>query len=1359
MRVVVWFLAFVATCAVAQDDSNVSVLYISPNNTVGTENPLHPTHLVSEDALKDMLEFYSDEGLLPKPDSLLRAALSMEALVGLDSQLSPAVGNVYESSWMLMSKYYDIELEPISTTYVPRASYILLQPGTYNGFPYTNIFCNQPPAVEEYDRCHTPRGCLFQNLYYIRGRFIILADGDNLKWDAGSHAWVARDPRGGYSLFPVPLVQLQTAGSNALWTPEIRLGHELQTTSAFFRTISRPHMLLSRPTDMPHQFEESKHSTGIETITAAHWLARDLRLQSKQTQMVLLDPPGEAPSDVWLENSSELPLRFAGDLCGTETHPSHMPSTYGKEQSCVFSNVMAGFGCRGVGGPTPSEALPVDHSPRVAVFNDVRDKALTTFELNRGSSWCKLNITVVGPDEGELVSYLRQTYHVTVVHLSPAALADMPPRDVLLRTHSSAVLISMNGFGLHLLPFMKPNTGVLFVCAGVAGRDTFDRILSVANALAGARNVFFIGQSVPEQAGTCTVDNPSIGHVAKYAGELALNSLTPSDIHGCKNRVNHLTLLQYLKNRFNYQSYLEIGCGSDATFLAMNMDKVGVDPLKGGTHRMTSDEFFETNTRTFDLIYVDGLHWSVQVVRDVMNAINCLNPNGTIVIHDSSPDLEEEAVYPYPYAHVTRDTDAYVPWNGDVWRAVVFLRTLPDIDVIVGDFDYGLAVLRVRTNTAPLQSLPTHSPPINVEWADFDRNRREWLRLSTFDEIIVWLDQELEEPSTKQFIYAALAQVTEDLLDLSLPNDAASASEQALALLKNTQEESSWSLYNNWGIAQYRSSFGSKEHALVTMRKAATLNPDHSTIAFNLANMLYATGDVDGAADVMRETARRDPDNLLLGLKAAMILPSIYSGPEEISFYRTRLQEAIDAILRHPSPRTYPPMDCQRSLGLPAYGLIFHNVQNRAILEGMTKAILRICPGLGVGSSGVRPEMVADRSWRYELAGEDRIQYGLADRVLPDRKIRVGFHSAFFHAHSSGLILAGIMTGLPKNIFTVVALFMRHTMEDELTTYIQANVDEVYYVPQDMAEAQQLIALTQLDILVYSDIWLYSFTSLLAMGRFAPIQMTTVGVGMTSGIDTIDFYVSSRWFNTPEDQQHFSEALVLLNSTAAHFTPFEPLQPSTENTRSRYGIPPGTTVYNCFQTANKIHPDFDFVIRDVLARDPDGVVVLQDAMSTSLREKMHRRLERNLGSYFSRVIFVERMSHGDYLDLLRLSDVALDPFPFGGFLTTASLFSVGLPTVTLPGNMTQGRFTYALYAQVGVFDCVARDQADYVEKAYAIAHNRQLRDEIGQKLKERAPGLVYSNPVTVKEWGDMLLQTYLTFQKSYRARIGAGTIG
>jgi hypothetical protein len=195
-----------------------------------------------------------------------------------------------------------------------------------------------------------------------------------------------------------------------------------------------------------------------------------------------------------------------------------------------------------------------------------------------------------------------------------------------------------------------------------------------------------------------------------------------------------MDLLNYLISRYNFTSYLEIGCSANECFNSIKCSqKVGVDPAAGGTHRMTSDEFFAMNQASYDLIFIDGLHWSEQVLKDVLNSLQVLTPKGLIVLHDCNPPTELAATWPNPHPH---PYPFHPSWNGDVWKAVLNLRGSPTIDVAVGDFDSGCGVIQQRPNTDPLKLTKSS---MALTYQQFDPNRQKWLRLMSFDNLKKWL--------------------------------------------------------------------------------------------------------------------------------------------------------------------------------------------------------------------------------------------------------------------------------------------------------------------------------------------------------------------------------------------------------------------------------------------------------------------------------------------------------------------------------------------------------------------------------------------------------------------------------------------
>lgn len=139
----------------------------------------------------------------------------------------------------------------------------------------------------------------------------------------------------------------------------------------------------------------------------------------------------------------------------------------------------------------------------------------------------------------------------------------------------------------------------------------------------------------------------------------------------------------------NYNNYLEIGCFQDENFNKIKItNKVGVDPVSGGTIRDTSDNFFLNNKNFFDIIFIDGLHVYEQVRKDIQNSLKFINSNGVILLHDCVPLRIRDQMIPRSHEH----------WNGDVWKAITEVRTFKNLDTYTILADQGLGIIFKRKN-------------------------------------------------------------------------------------------------------------------------------------------------------------------------------------------------------------------------------------------------------------------------------------------------------------------------------------------------------------------------------------------------------------------------------------------------------------------------------------------------------------------------------------------------------------------------------------------------------------------------------------------------------------------------------------
>lgn len=184
-------------------------------------------------------------------------------------------------------------------------------------------------------------------------------------------------------------------------------------------------------------------------------------------------------------------------------------------------------------------------------------------------------------------------------------------------------------------------------------------------------------------------------------------------------------IINKLIKKNNYKTYLEIGVNtpSQPGYNWINVDiqlKHGVDPNVDTTYKVTSDVFFEKHIpHKYDLIFVDGLHTFDQSYRDIINSLNFLNENGTIVVHDCNP-INEISQRP------VRESNE---WNGDVWKSILKLRLEnKDLEIYTVDTDYGCSVIKKGT-----QELL--KPENNMyDYFYFEKNKSKILNLISVNE-------------------------------------------------------------------------------------------------------------------------------------------------------------------------------------------------------------------------------------------------------------------------------------------------------------------------------------------------------------------------------------------------------------------------------------------------------------------------------------------------------------------------------------------------------------------------------------------------------------------------------------------------
>jgi len=474
------------------------------------------------------------------------------------------------------------------------------------------------------------------------------------------------------------------------------------------------------------------------------------------------------------------------------------------------------------------------------------------------------------------------------------------------------------------------------------------------------------------------------------------------------------------------------------------------------------------------------------------------------------------------------------------------------------------------------------------------------------------------------------------------------------------------------------SSLCHSEPAAVEFRTVLEQRPQSVEAHTGLGYALSELGDAEGAKQEYHIAARLQPSPAFRVL-AATQLPPVYQSVDELQAWRARIETEVDQLIAEQVA-----IDLATDMAMPVFSLAHQGCNDVGLMRKLSR--LARAPKINVVSQ--RPPGA-------------------------EGKIHIGFISAHFREHTIGKLMRGFIAHLDRREFFVTVFSVGHH-SDAIAKFIQDAADQYVPLTTDVNLSRQAIAPAGLDVLFYTDIGMDQTTYSLAFSRLAPVQCVSWGHPDTTGLDTIDYFVSSELFESPAADEHYHERLVRLPSLPLYYYP--PLVPESLSSRAALGLDESAHIYCCPQSIYKFHPDFDPILADILRRDPLGQVVLIRWMYPAPDEALRARWRQTMPDVVDRVRYVRRMSQPDFMSLLAASDVLLDPVRFGGGNTTAEAIAVGTPIVTLPYEFMRSRITAAFYRKMGLDELIASSPEQYVEQTVRLGTEAEYRQEWRERI-------------------------------------------
>jgi len=534
-------------------------------------------------------------------------------------------------------------------------------------------------------------------------------------------------------------------------------------------------------------------------------------------------------------------------------------------------------------------------------------------------------------------------------------------------------------------------------------------------------------------------------------------------------------------------------------------------------------------------------------------------------------------------------------------------------------------------------------------------------------------------------------------------DEAAASYASALALNPNFAEA-----HNNLGVTLKER--GKLNEAIASFRRALAIKPDYFEAHNNLGNACRDDAKLDEAVASYRHALAIKPDYFEAHNNLGTALAD-----------QTRFDDAIASY--------------ERALALkPDFAEAHNNLANVLKHQGRLdealasfERVLALKPDFsGAHSNMLLTQHYSDRISIAELHAAAR-RFGdvfdakSADLIFPNdrsprRRLRIGYVSGDFQQHPVGFLLARVLETHDRAAFEIFCYSNSATVDDVTSRLKRAADHWRDIVGISDADAATTIRCDSIDILIDLSGHTAKNRMMLFAMRAAPVQASWLGYFGTTGLRAMDYVLMDSAAARPGEERWFTEAIVRLPHGRFCYAPPDyapdPVDPPS--------LKRGYVTFGSFNNVAKIGSRVVRLWADVLQAAPESRLLLK---WKSLDDEPAR--DKLSAAFYAAGVARERLElrgfspHREMLAQYGDVDIALDPFPFGGGLTSSEALWMGTPVTTMPGDRPASRQTVGFLDLLGLSDCAARSPAEYISCATKLAADPHRLAALRHSLRSR----------------------------------------
>lgn len=358
-----------------------------------------------------------------------------------------------------------------------------------------------------------------------------------------------------------------------------------------------------------------------------------------------------------------------------------------------------------------------------------------------------------------------------------------------------------------------------------------------------------------------------------------------------------------------------------------------------------------------------------------------------------------------------------------------------------------------------------------------------------------------------------------------------------------------------------------------------------------------------------------------------------------------------------------------------------------------------------------------------------RIDYTFPPRPADREKIRVGILSSHFSPQTETYAAIPVFDHPDRSQFEIILYTIRVT-EHPLEQYCRSRADRMVKLPDELQNQVQTIREDDLDILLIGTnvTAVTHVITILALHRLARIQLTSVNSPSSTGMQNMDCYIGGTLTAPVRNMQdQYREKLVNIDGSALCFRfPYPNPAPVVNPSRAEWGATEQTTVFVSGANFFKIIPELRETWAKILSEVPDSVLLLypfnpnwtQSYPETAFVSRMKEVFSR-YGVDPRRLIVIRALpGNEDIKAYLKLADIYLDSFPYGGATSLLDPLMVNLPTLVVEGNALRFRQPSAMLKELRLPELVTDSEESYIQLAVQLGKNPQLRQQYRERIRQ-----------------------------------------